>query len=370
MAHTININERQIGPNQATFFIAEEGQMNQGNLDVALKMIDTATQAGADAIEFQLAIANDFYVPSHPLHAVYTRRQFELSQMKALFDYASEKGIIAQASPLSCKLPEKLAHFGCQIFNITSSDINNPDMIDAVAETGRPFLMSTAMATLKEVDWAVNRALQVATGRFGLLHGQHIMFTGTGQGVPESETSLRTIRFFHERYGCPIGFIDHTSNPFMPALAVASGACMVTKHFTYDRKLQGPDWHICLEPEELKETIRMVRLTDTTRGEPTKILARGEASDQREMRRSIVATQYLSAGTILNRHHICFKRPGTGLAPTETHLILGKKLNQTLSPNDQILLNHIEQPSRPLVFKPAIRPFVHKELHLSLETQK
>ena len=341
MIFSIGEHGRRIGPGQDTLFVAEEGQMNEGRIDVAHQMIDIAANAGADAIEFQLAIADDFYVPSHPLHAVYVRRQFSRGQIEEIFAHAQEAGIIAYASPLSSRLPEMLAEVGCPLFSISSCDINNPDMLDAVTDTGLPFFIGTAMAGLWEIDWAVARARKRSARSFALLHGQHIMWTGDGSGVPEDQTSLATIEFLQGRYGCPVGFIDHTSNPLMPVIAAARGACVVTKHFTPSRDLRGPDWHICLDPKELEETIRLVRFSDSARGEPAKRLAPGEASDQREMRRSIVAGLDLPAGTVLAPEHLCLKRPGTGLPPTALDRVIGRRLKLPLRVNDPLSDEHL-----------------------------
>ncbi|MEE2753542.1 MAG: N-acetylneuraminate synthase family protein [Candidatus Latescibacterota bacterium] len=345
MEFTFGGEKKTIGEGHQTFFVAEEGQYNNGRFPVALEMIDLAADSGADAIEFQLAIADDFYIPSHPLHAIYVERQFSPAKLEQLFFKGIERGIPVYASPLSSNLVEKLAKMGCPLFNITSSDINNPEMLDAVVDSGRPFFISTAMADLNEVDWAVSRVVSRAEGRFGLLHGQHIMLTGTGSGVPVDQVSLGVIGEFASKFGCPVGFIDHTSNPDVPGLAVAAGASIVTKHLIPDRSLQGPDWHICLEPKEFKLAADRVREAQSAVGDVHKVLAPGESKDQAEMRRSIVANRPLHPGTILSKSDLAYKRPGTGLPPSAVDRILGRRLKIELSPNDQIDLIHLENPT-------------------------
>jgi sialic acid synthase SpsE len=341
VAETLRIGDRQIGPGHPAYFVAEEGQANQGNVDVALEMIRVAATVGAEAIEFQLALADDFYVRTHPGHAIYKQREFTAPQLQRLFSTAQEAGIVAAAAPLSSRLVPVLADLGCALFNVNSSDLNNPDMLDVVAATGRPFFLSTAMATLEEIDWAVERLRNRDCDNFALLHGQHSMLSSDGTGVPEHETNLASIEFLNRRYDVPVGFIDHTSNPMMPIVAALRGAAIVSKHFTLSRTLQGPDWHICLEPAELADTIRQLRIAESTLGKPDKILAHGEMADRTQMRRSIVAARALPSGTTLRPEDLCFKRPGTGLAPREVANILGRVLRVELAQDDQVQLEHL-----------------------------
>lgn len=337
----IVVGGKHIGPGAPTFFVAEEGQANNGDLQVALKMIGIAAAAGADAIEFQLAIADDFYVRTHPYHKLYTRREFDRVQLEELFACAADTGIIAFATVLSRRLVPVVIELGCPLLNVTSSDLDNPDMLDAVVEAGCPFFISTAMATLEEVDWAVERVRQHGATNFALLHGQHVMTTAEGRGVPEDQTNLATMASMQARYGVPVGFIDHTSSPYVPAIAAARGAAIVSKHFTWDRSVRGPDWHVCLEPEELAHAIHLVRIADQARGNSAKDLIEGEQADRAAMRRSIVAAADLPAGTELGYEHLAFKRPGTGLSPKYIDQVVGQRLQVALKADDQLQLDHL-----------------------------
>ncbi len=333
---------RHIGSGEHTFFVAEEGQANMGNLEVAIKMVWLAAEAGADAIEFQLAIAEDFYVRDHPAFEMYREREFSRSQLEQLFASADEAGIIAYAAPLSSHLVPMLVDIGCPLFNINASDLDNPDMLDTVGGSGRPFFVSTLMATLDEIDWAVERLLGQGYSNFALLHGQHVMFSDTTRGVPEDQTNLETISFLRARYGLNVGFIDHTSNPRMPGIAAAVGAAIVCKHFTWDKSLQGPDWQVCLEPEELKQAVQLVKFVDGARGSRDKQLIEGELTDRLGMRRSIVAAIDLPKGTLLTDEHLRFKRPGDGMPPPLANQLVGKLLSRPLKADEQLTLEHIE----------------------------
>jgi sialic acid synthase SpsE len=221
--------------------------------------------------------------------------------------------------------------------------VNNPDMLDAVAATRCPFFLSTAMATLEEIDWAVKHVDSRGCDNFALLHGQHSMLSADGSGVPEYETNLASIEFLRHRYGVPVGFIDHTSNPIMPVVAALRGAAVVSKHFALSRALQGPDWHICLEPRELADTVKQLRMAENTIGKPDKVLARGEMQDRAQMRRSIVTARALLSGAQLRPEDLRFKRPGTGLSPRQVPEILGRVLAVDLAEDDQVLLEHLRK---------------------------
>jgi sialic acid synthase SpsE len=167
------------------------------------------------------------------------------------------------------------------------------------------------------------------------------MTTADGGGVPDDQTHLAAMAPMRARYGVPVGFIDHTSSVAVPAIAAARGADVVTKHFTWARSARGPDWQVCLEPEELAEAIRLVRLADRTAGSSAKALVAGEQADRSAMRRSIVAAADLPAGTELGRKHLAFKRPGTGLSPKRVDEVLGRRLEAALKADEPLSLDHL-----------------------------
>jgi len=337
----MQVGDHVIGQDHPTFFVIEEGQANEGKYELALRMIELAAQSGAAAIEFQFAVADDFYVRTHHMHAIYKAREFSQEQLVGLRQAAEQRRILISASPLSDRLMERLVDAGYTLFNINASDIVNPRMLDAVAETGMPFMVGTSMATIEEIDWAVERLRCRGCGAFCLLHGQHVMTTSEGRGVPESEVSLTTIRYLRDRYRLPVGFTDHTSSEIIPALAVANGAVVVTKHLAPQPGWRGPDWQVCLTPDKMTECLQLVRLADATKGSPEKALALGELADRDQMRRSIVAKFDLAAGTILKSEHLLLKRPGTGLDQRQLDSVVGKTLVVSIKKDDQIRLEYL-----------------------------
>ena len=325
----MKIGKNKIGENQV-FFVVEEGQFNLGDFEQALRMVELASETGADAIEFQLAYADDFYVESHPGHAVYKAREFSDDQLKELVEFTSRKSLELVVAPLSEQIIVKMAEFGCSAFNINASDMNNPSMLRTVMDSNIPFFISIALASEDEIDWVINFIEEYRPdAEFTMLHGQHTMASGD-QGVDSKHTSLGYLRNLESRLGRPVGFVDHTKHVWFPCSAVAAGASIVTKHMAPDHESRGPDWHICLDPEEMKQAISMVREVFESIKEERKVLAPGEHLDRTEMRRSIVASKNLSEGQVISIGDILFKRPGTGIPPDQENYVVGATLLKSM----------------------------------------
>jgi len=323
------------------FFVVEEGQANQGDIKKAFRMVDIAASAGADAIEFQLAKAKDFYVKDDPGYRIYLKREFKNEQLKKLIDYTKSKGLEFIAVPFSHKLVEPLVKFGCGAFNINASDVTNPDIIDSMVDCGLPFFLSLPLASAEEIDWAINRIKRKKAAHFALLHGQHVM-ASEGLGVDPEHANLGFIETLKGRYGVPVGFIDHTPLKWFPAVAIAAGAEIVCKHMTLSRKDKGPDWQICLEPLEAKEAVYLARKTYKSVIMKSKNLAPGENIDKTLMRRSIVSVRTLKRGMLIRRGDLCFKRPGTGICPSLFEDIVGKRLLRDIQRDAQIKFADID----------------------------
>jgi sialic acid synthase SpsE len=333
---TIPIGSREIG-GEKLFFVIEEGLANLGDFQKALGMIDAAALSKADAIEFQMFRAIDVYRKQDPAYDNCLKYEFSPSQIKDLVKYTKNKGLEFIAVLLSPKLVDLLVRAGCAGFNINASDLTNPVIIDAAVDSGLPFYLGLPMASEREVEWAVNRIRRKGKNIFALLQGQHTMLSG-GSGVDISHTALGCMRTLKKKYAVPVGFIDHTSFPWMPAAAVAAGADFVCKHLALSRADRGPDWQVCLEPGEMKEAVfwaRQMKISVTTQ---VKELAPGENKDRCKMRRSIVASRTIPVGKRVERGDLAFKRPGTGMDPSQFETIIGKTVVRKIKADEQIML--------------------------------
>jgi len=325
----------------STYFVIEEGQANLGNFEIALKMIDLTASTGADAIEFQLAIAKDFYVKNHDGYEYYLKKEFSNIQLDELISYTKEKNLDLVVAPFSPKIIEYMADNGCTAFNINASDLTNPDIIDAVADCGLPFFLSLLLSEEREIEWAINRIIKRSSSNYSLLLGQHTMASG-GSGVSPEHTNIGFIKTLKQRYNVPVGFIDHTSNIWMPACAVAAGADIISKHLALSRADEGPDWQVCLEPDEMKQSVKLVREIKKSINNVEKTLAPGEDIDRSIMRRSIVAAQRIEKGKTIQKENIFFKRPGTGIPPDKFETILGKMSKRDILEDEEIRFEDLQ----------------------------
>ena len=337
----MNIGGKRCGPSSPTLMFAEEGQANQGSFPLALKMIETAAETGADGIEFQFGLADDLYVKGSPGHKIYIRREFSHGQIRSLIKSAKSKGLIFQAACLSPRLVDICATSGADSFCVNAMDINNPQMLDRVAGSGRPFWLATLMCTAGDIDWAVSRLKNLRAGNFGILHGQHIMSSKTGAAVPPELTQLDCIRIFKERYDVPVGFVDHTSSIYLPALAAAKGADIVMKHLAPGPRWRGPDWQVCLTPKKWKESRDILRYAVLTSGD-SKELSTGELNDRKLHRRSLFTHRPLNAGHSVTEKDLIALRPGDGMEPKDITFLIGKKTRQPLDIYHKISLRDVE----------------------------
>lgn len=341
---TLSIGSRTCGAGYPPLMIAEEGQANEGDHDFALKMIDIAAGAGADGIEFQLSVADDLYVKEEEGHAIYSQREFSPEQIKALVDRAHLHGLIFQAASLSSSLVSVCADAGADSFCVNAMDIDNPAMLSAVAKTGKPFWIATLMSTLADVDWAVDFVKKLGSTTFGLLHGQHVMSSGPGTDMPPDVMQLDCIDMFKERYGIPVGYVDHTSSVETPALVAMNNADIVFKHLAPQKDWKGPDWAVALPPEQFSAARKLLDKAAAMRG-ATKEVGKLEAADQPIHRRSLRAARDLAAGEIVEEKDLIGLRPGGGLSPRYTDCIVGRSLIRDLKKHESISLEDIQEES-------------------------
>lgn len=322
------------------FFIVEEGMANMGNKEVAFRMIEVTKDTGADAIEFQFYLTDEFCAPYDNNYSLYRNWQLSIEDMCSIIKCAKDADLLVSVALLSPSLANPLIETGCSFFNINASDLTNPDIIDVVCKSGKPFFLSNLISTQEEIEWAINRINKNNATDFCLLHGQHTMFGKIG-GHDYDQTELGCLKSFSKKYSIPVGFIDHTSSLWMPSCAVAAGASIISKHLIIDRSLKGPDWHICLEPTEMRQSINDARkIFKSLKIDEKKMIPSDK--DRTTMRKSIVAARDLIRGDVIQKKDIQFKRPGNGIAPLDFENIIGKKVIKEIKLNQQIFEMDIE----------------------------
>jgi sialic acid synthase SpsE len=333
----MRIGNRSIDKDTGILMLAEEGQANQGDPQLAVDMCKIAAIAGADGIEFQFFLADDMYVCKDPGHLIYSKRELSSENMKHLIEVAHENGLIFQVAGLSPRIIELCADWGTDSFCVNATDLTNPFIIDAVASTGKPFWLATLMATIEEIDWAVEYVRSKKCSNFGILHGQHVMSSDSTRGVPPELLQLDCIEMFKQRYGTVVGFVDHTATTFVPTLAAAKGASVVMKHLAPKKAWEGPDSVVCLNPEQWLDARNMVRYAALAGG-MSKELSQAEFKDRSIHRRSLYTARSLPAGHELSSDDIVALRPGLGgIDPRHLYKqVIGKRLSRMLPEQHQL----------------------------------
>jgi N-acetylneuraminate synthase/N,N'-diacetyllegionaminate synthase len=342
---SITIGNRQIGsPNPVpVFVIAEAGVNHNGQLDLALRLVDAAKSAGADAVKFQLFRVAEQISANAPT-ADYQRGHTGNSSMlemaknydlpweahRAIFSHCRSVGIEYMASCFDSSAVDFLLDLGGDAVKVGSGEITNFPLIEHIARSGKPLLLSTGMSTLDDVRRAVDH--------FRLCGGRDLALFQCVSNYPSQpeDLNLRAMATLAKEFGVPVGFSDHSVGNTAAVAAVALGACLLEKHFTLDKAFPGPDHSMSLDPGELAAYIKEVRIAECCLGSGEKKLAAGESEVQSVARRSLVAARRIMAGEALNEGNVAFKRPGTGIDPRDWPKVCGRR-SQLEIPADTLI---------------------------------
>jgi N,N'-diacetyllegionaminate synthase len=328
----VEIAGRKIGPGHPCFIIAEAGVNHNGSLDLALKLVDAAAEAGADAVKFQTFRAERLVTRSAP-KAEYQLRttdraesQFEMlkrleldeSMHRAIAAHCAKVGILFLSTPFDEESCDFLESLGLAAFKIPSGELTNLHFLNHAARKGKPMVVSTGMATLAETARAVDAITKEGLNDLILLH------CVSNYPAQPTDINLRAMTTLGQAFNRPAGFSDHSEGNAIAIGAVALGACLVEKHFTIDRALPGPDHRASIEPPELKELVQRIREMELALGDGCKKPAKSEAPVARVARKSLVAARSIPLGVRLERDMVAVRRPGTGLPPEELESLLGR----------------------------------------------
>lgn len=319
----------RIGAGQPTFLIAEAGVNHNGSFERALELIDIAVEAGADAIKFQTFRADRLVLPTAKQARYQAEntgvvesqlemlRRLELSfdEMAILKARCEERGILFLSTPFDEESVDWLERLGVPMYKLSSGDLTNVPLLRKVARTGKPLILSTGMANLGEIEAALQ---EVERDRVVLLH------CTTDYPARLSGVNLRAMDTMAAAFGVPIGYSDHTEGVEISLAAVARGAVVVEKHFTYDRAAEGPDHKASLSPEELRHLVRSVRAIEQALGDGRKACTDEERENVHIVRKSVVTAVPISAGTVIEDTMLTTMRPGHGISALHFDLVVGK----------------------------------------------
>lgn len=329
----ILIGSRKIGPGLPCFVIAEVGVNHNGNLDTALKLIDIAADAGADAVKFQTFAADRLVTRDAPKasyqhettadaeshYSMIAKLELSAQDHHRLVRRCEERGILFLSSPFDEQSADLLHELQVPAFKIPSGELTNLPYLAHIAHFGLPMIVSTGMATLGEVETAVELIRSEGSPPLVLLH------CVSNYPAAAADVNLRAIGTLSQAFGVVAGYSDHTLGLEVSLAAVALGACVVEKHFTTNRDLPGPDHRSSIEPAQLRNLVAGIRVVEAALGDGCKRPTPSEASIAAVARKSIVVVRNVAAGVELLGDDLSVKRPGTGVPPALRDAIVGRR---------------------------------------------
>lgn len=328
----LKIGERRIGEGEPCFIIAEVGVNHNGSLKMALRLVDCAVEAGADAVKFQKRNVRSLYpakLLDNPNSAEWAfqylvpfLKQNELSddEFHHLRAHCDELGIRFMCTPWDHESLFFLEGLGLDVYKVSSADLVNLPLLAALARTGKPLILSTGMATLGEIERTVE-FLNERGVSFALLH------CISTYPAPFEGLHLRFIETL-KRFGVPVGYSGHERGIAMPLVALTLGATIIEKHITLDRTLPGPDHPASLEPGGFTKLVRDLRNAERALGSGDKHLSAMEMMNRQVLRKSLVAARDLPAGTVIRADMVRTKGPGKGLSPQRLDELIGTRLDR------------------------------------------
>ncbi len=320
-----------IGHSEPCFIVAEAGVNHNGSLSVARKLIDAAHRSGADAIKFQT------FVTERLVSRLLSRKQFDMLRKLELSEdafvelehYAERKGIIFFSTPFDESSVKMLQNIGVPLYKIGSGDICNIPLLNIVAKTGKPLILSTGMSTMTEIARAVN-AIAPLCRKLVLTHCTSLY------PAKIEESNLRAMATLTDAFGAPVGYSDHTPGHDVSVAAAAMGACLLEKHLTIDKKMEGPDHKASLDPSEFRSMVARIRNVEQALGAAQKKPVPREKAMRAYARRSITATSDIRAGARIDQENVGILRPGNGIGPVHLGKIIGKTARRNIRNGEQI----------------------------------
>ncbi|HTF45059.1 MAG TPA: pseudaminic acid synthase [Terriglobales bacterium] len=350
MIANLKIGERLVGPGQPAYVVAEISANHNQNFEQAVRLLHASKAAGADAVKLQTYTADTITIRSDReyfrisggtlwdgriLHDLYAEASTPWEWQPRLKDVADDLGLDLFSSPFDSTAVDFLEGMGVPAYKLASCELVDIALIQKMAKTLRPLILSTGMATVEEIEEALNAAADAGCTQVALLK-----CTAAYPALAD-EMNLRTIPEMARRFQVPVGLSDHTMGVAVPVAAVALGACIIEKHITLSRSLPGPDSAFSLEPEEFKFMVEAVRIAEKSLGK----VQFGPSAHEKSthvFRRSLFIVEDVKQGETLTPENVRSIRPGHGLHTRHLAEVIGKRAVRNIERGTPVTWDLIE----------------------------
>jgi sialic acid synthase SpsE len=341
----LELKGKMVGPGCPVYIIAEISANHNRDKKVMHQLIDTAAEAGFDAVKFQTYEPLEVFSGKittrdvHYEHVYGDRYWWQVARDEILmprewfgemFDYAKSRGLQVFSTVHSVKDAEFIMQFNPPVFKVASIDVSYLDFLKGLASFKKPIILSTGMHWLGEIEDAVNAIRREGNNQLALLHCVSCYPPKPGT------VNLRNIVMLEKAFGVPVGFSDHSPDNYMAVAAVALGACIIEKHVTLDRTMKGVDHAFSLNPDAMKDLVTGIREAEKALGSYARNLSEEELGSRQMVRRSIAARLDIKKGDVFSRKNLKLVRPGTGIHPRYFEHIQGKKALVDIEKEDLI----------------------------------
>jgi sialic acid synthase SpsE/sugar phosphate isomerase/epimerase len=339
-AKYLSILNRKVGPGYPSFIIAEIGNNHNGDIKLAKHLVDLAIESGCDAVKFQLrnmvalyGKLDDEQRSKADLSTQYTLdllSKFQLSvlELESVFQYARQKGIIPFCTPWDAPSVDVLEKMDCAVYKVASADLTNHPLLQHLAQTGKPLICSTGMSRSPEIELGA-KVLSLAKGGYAFLH------CNSTYPTPFKDVHLRFMDSLRV-HSHVVGYSGHERGYHVCLGALALGANIIEKHFTIDKKMEGNDHKVSLLPHEMKDFIVQARELEAAMGEANqpRQMSQGEMMNRENLAKSLVATQAIALGQVIETNMVGIISPGQGLPPYRMADVLGQKAKRAMDPGE------------------------------------